>query len=616
MSCAPRGPKAADALHGLSAPLRVLNVPEGTTPVRTVPIVTGISLSDPGADHTFSANEIIEVRVHFSEQVKFTGTGLVPTLEIDVGGQMRTLNSSTQGNTLVDALRFIYFLSAQRGDADADGITVVAATLGLPSGTRLVNAAGHAARRGFAQWSFPNHRVDTAGPQVTGAKVSLDGRDPVAPPVPVRPGNEMVVTFTTDEELDLDSSSASLPGQTVVLAAVAGEENSYTATIDSLADPIPDWTLNLNLVDRFGNRRTHTEEIISEIDSTPPSLTGVEFLDPGPCVTGQNIDVRITFDEVMRVTETPRLPIVLDTDTVQAVYVADVSGGTEVVFRYQVEAAEVRGPIDLNGGALTDFVGNAAPLDLPASMQLAASVDRLVNYAAGDIDLTDVENAPVPEGLAGEGDRRFRLLFVTTEAQSAESADINHYNRIVQGVADGLQSIRQYASGFRVLGSTEAVAARVNTFTHPNQDVPIYWHLPNNAVVEVADDYADLYDGDWDSNDAGDHLGAQTADIVFTGSNSDGTAHADPLGGGPTGDVRTGTAASGSELSQLSRDSSETRGLYALSPVFVVRDATAVTGSGTSGTPPRSPAAARAGRPRTPWSQPMTRGRLTSTRGR
>ena len=136
--------------------------------MRTVPIVTGISLSDPGADHTFSANEIIEVRVHFSEQVKFTGTGLVPTLEIDVGGQMRTPNSSTQGNTLVDALRLIYFLSAQRADADADGITVVAATLGLPSGTRLVNAAGHAARRGFAQWSFPNHRVDTAGPQVTG----------------------------------------------------------------------------------------------------------------------------------------------------------------------------------------------------------------------------------------------------------------------------------------------------------------------------------------------------------------------------------------------------------------------------------------------------------------
>ena len=152
-----------------------------------------------------------------------------------------------------------------------------------------------------------------------------------------------------------------------------------------------------------------------------------------------------------------------------------------------------------------------------------------------------------PSGLT-TGDR-FRLLFVTAAGRAPTSSvlaeliaypGIGVFNSYVQDQAD-THTIRPYSSHFRVLGSaTEAFGhytdARANTWTTYTDDhkgVPIYW-LGGN---KVADDYEDFYDGDWDdeANPTDSSGQAISAEKVWTGSNSDGTARVDYISFGYQG---------------------------------------------------------------------------------
>ena len=167
-----------------------------------------------------------------------------------------------------------------------------------------------------------------------------------------------------------------------------------------------------------------------------------------------------------------------------------------------------------------------------------------------------------PSGL-GVGDK-FRLIFLTSGSESgrrnAKSTDIADYNAFVQGRAEsGHRAIREFASKFRVVGSTETVAARDNTGT-TGTGVEIHW-LDGG---KVADNYGDFYDGSWD--DEGNPRGkdGNRVDLgvrgpctvaivgypfVWTGSNRDGTSHSSRFLGGGT------TDASPVEAGRLSSDS-------------------------------------------------------------
>ena len=173
-----------------------------------------------------------------------------------------------------------------------------------------------------------------------------------------------------------------------------------------------------------------------------------------------------------------------------------------------------------------------------------------------------------------EGGESFRLLFVTSTGRDAQSADIADYNAFVQARAKAGHSAITDDMGdqFKVLGSTATVDARDNTGT-TGPGVPIYWL--NGA--RVADDYADFYDGSWDSTESRLDNGNDTGNLtVWTGSNADGTKHTASLGNsvwvraGNSGDVnRAISAASGT-------DPTVTYRLYGLSPVFEVAKPTTV----------------------------------------
>ena len=104
----------------------------------------------------------------------------------------------------------------------------------------------------------------------------------------------------------------------------------------------------------------------------------------------------------------------------------------------------------------------------------------------------------LPEGVDWKHGDRFRLMFITSEARGANSTDIADYNDFVrQAAADGHAAIQEYSSDFRVLASTLAIDAIDNTGTNwskSNRGLPVYWL----KGTRVADNYKDLYDGDWD----------------------------------------------------------------------------------------------------------------------
>ena len=104
----------------------------------------------------------------------------------------------------------------------------------------------------------------------------------------------------------------------------------------------------------------------------------------------------------------------------------------------------------------------------------------------------------LPEGRDWKHGDRFRLMFITSNSRDAISVNIDDYNTFVrEAAAGGHSSIQEYSSSFRVLASTAAIDARDNTGTtwsNENRGVPVYWLEGTKA----ADDYPDLYDGEWD----------------------------------------------------------------------------------------------------------------------
>ncbi len=211
----------------------------------------------------------------------------------------------------------------------------------------------------------------------------------------------------------------------------------------------------------------------------------------------------------------------------------------------------------------------------------------------------------IPPGLGG-GDT-FRLLFVTNGSVSGSltcNVPEGYISHVVEHAQSGHSAIGQLdaltpdnllSAKFRPLasmgdrffdtcnGSIVAITARQLTNTDPQLDAatdsPIYWL----GGEKVADDYADLYDGGWDSRAGTHETGAAVSHslLIWTGTTAEGMISPrtkEPrrftklhgMGGQePTfGQLDQG---GGKELSAGYRFQSETHPMYALSPMLRVQ---------------------------------------------
>ena len=171
-----------------------------------------------------------------------------------------------------------------------------------------------------------------------------------------------------------------------------------------------------------------------------------------------------------------------------------------------------------------------------------ASAQVVVDTAATEVVVFENWSLKPDDVVVGG---KFRLLFVTLTAQNATTTVMDSYNGIIRdSVAAGHTDIRPYSHLFNALGSTaddDAIANTKTTHTTTDMGVPIYYL--NGA--KVADNYSDFYDGTWDSHDPTNELGtSSSAMAVWTGSQSNGMKHANPLGNRTSKTVRMGNPTS------------------------------------------------------------------------
>ena len=273
------------------------------------------------------------------------------------------------------------------------------------------------------------------------------------------------------------------------------------------------------------------------VGSTPANAT------PG-YAAAEVIQLQLDFGEAVAVAGSPYLVLDIAGAARRATY-ASGSGTRYLNFEYTVQAGDFDsngislcssrlidpgcGRITLNRGSISAQSDDlAAELDLPAlGNQSDHKVDGMPNFTpnpgvgpmanpgAGEVALNW---ALTPPGLVRPGS--FRLLFATSARDATSAAIADYNNHAINDAGAGHSAIRVFKNGFRVIASTEAVDARDNAGL-TGTGVKIYWMGSNDRV---ADDYADLLDGSWDTESATDKNGnASSVRFFWTGSGDDGT---------------------------------------------------------------------------------------------
>ena len=336
-------------------------------PVDTkAPTVSTIAItSDPGTDGTYAAGDEIRVTVTFSETVEVTGR---PRLSLELSGGRRT--AAYGGGTGTAALVFTYQVAD--GESDTDGVGVGADS--LSGGTIRDEARNDADLDHDGLAADAGHKVDGVKPELAASGGAVvDGTR---------------LTLTWDEPLDGSSrpeagdftvaggdrartvTRVRVSGSTVLLTLDAGAEHletgirvSYTPGVNPVRD-VPG-----NQAEAL-SRQSVTNETP---DTTPPEVESLGITsNPGSDRTyavGDEIEVRVTFNETVEVERTPQLRLRVGSRTRTAGYLRG-TGTAALVFGYEVsdgdedtDGVSIRaGRISLNGGTIEDEAENVAAL--------------------------------------------------------------------------------------------------------------------------------------------------------------------------------------------------------------------------------------------------------------
>ena len=143
------------------------------------------------------------------------------------------------------------------------------------------------------------------------------------------------------------------------------------------------------------------------------------------------------------------------------------------------------------------------------------------------------EDPPTAWQPPGVTTGQYQIMNVGRKAYQATQSNISWYNNRAEA-PPGVTGVE-----FKALGCTSGASAKANTGTGGAGGEKIYW--PNGA--KVADNYADLYDGDWDTPYR------QTELVTWSGCFSSGEISSHhPLGN--SGSVATGRVADAAVITQ------------------------------------------------------------------
>ncbi|WP_170272568.1 Ig-like domain-containing protein [Litorivicinus lipolyticus] len=314
----------------------------------TVPTVTSVTTPNAGS---YNAGDSLSFTVNLSEDVSVTGT---PQLALSVGGV--TQQASYVSGDGTSALVFSY--TVQSGDNDSDGIAV--SGLALNGGT-VTDSAGNALSIGLNQVGAT-------------AAILVDTAAPNAPSI-TNPGATVGATPTLSGTAEASASVTLTSAGETVGTGTADTSGNWVITTTALSTGTP--SVVATATDNAGNTSAASTALAITVDATAPTVVSVTTPAASRSNAGDVLTFTVNTSENVNVTGTPQLALSIGGDTRQASYVSG-DGTSSLVFAYTVQQGDndsdgiAVGTLSLNGGTLSDSVGNALILGLTGVGDTAA----------------------------------------------------------------------------------------------------------------------------------------------------------------------------------------------------------------------------------------------------
>ena len=386
----------------------------------TTPAVSAVTVSSaPASGQTYQLGESIEVKVAFGRPVAVTGT---PRLALTIGTTTRQAVYDS-ASSKVDTLVFGY--AVRPSDADADGLSIAASALTLNGGTIAdVRPGAAAAALGLGSSAVTNaasHKVNggLGPPGVTGLTVA-------SPPTGTtfERGDTVVATVRFNKSVDVTGTprlALGIGAQTRQAAYASGTGTTslvfryvvVAADVDAdgLSVGASALTLNGGTIDVAGGTTDALLSLEHQAFSNFLVVNGGTFTAAtvaGVSITSapasdstygrtEQIEVEVTFNRRVMVTDTPRVALTIGSQTRQAEY-ASGTGTKTLTFGYVVAAADAdangisigASALALNGGTISD----ARDTTMAAGLGLGS-------YAISNAAAHKVDGAQGPPGVTG-----------------------------------------------------------------------------------------------------------------------------------------------------------------------------------------------------------------------
>lgn len=351
------------------------NQASNTLTVNVTLPVPGITQVDVPVNGTYTTGQDLTFTVHFSEVVNVTGT---PALPITIGTQ--TVLAAYVSGTGTDILTFNY--TVLDGQMDLDGISLAASL--LPNGATIRDAAAHDADLTLHNVaSTTNVLVNTHLPTVV-----ISG--------PATTGSPFTATITFSEAMTGLTLSDFLVSNATLTNLTTTDGIVYTVDVAPVADGSVTLQLPANVAvntQAAGNKASNILTVTADL--AVPVITQVDVPADNIYNAGSVLTFTVHYSENVTITGTPKLPIIIGTQPVQASYVSG-SGTSLLVFTYTVQNGDqdmdgiaLGSALILNGGSIKDGISNDGVLTLN---NIASTANVLVNTAHPTV----VVSSPAP----------------------------------------------------------------------------------------------------------------------------------------------------------------------------------------------------------------------------
>ncbi|MDE2938912.1 MAG: cadherin domain-containing protein [Chloroflexota bacterium] len=516
--------------------------------------VDDIAVTSTGHDggDAYRIGSVITVTFTFNAAITVTGT---PTLQITVGSTEKTANCARKGDTGEDAKKLECSYTVVANDSDTDGIEVEAAKL---TGTIKDAAQSDALLAYTALPAQAGHKVDGIKPVIQFPTTATAAKDTVTITITdagtrVKKYGAIMVDGSSGADTDCDTV-AEIPSVSLTTLPTAASPVNFRYVVP---DDAAGKKVCVYAEDGVGNSRSALWDILILAEPSVDQPTGLTTKGANGAVTlswnDQSSNTIITkWQYRFRVKSEPSGEYLIPW--------TDIPGSSKATTSFTV--------IGLSNCVTYEFTIRA----VAGTILGAQTTPHVPGFPLMSGNLGKYVVAPnwgyLPEGL--EPGDEFRLLFVTDGGTTASSTNIDDYNVFVYEAADKNFSLvntngARFSCQVRALITTVGgVTARDNTHT-TGSGVPIYWL----GGEKVADDYADFYDGSWDSYAGKTESGADYTGEVWTGSADNGLADQSGNEAG-TSSVRHGSLSDSDPFTDGSAANTNEKPLYALSPVLRV----------------------------------------------